>query len=452
MKRRRQNILLVEPPYKSSVLPLSLQKFATYHLNRGDNVTFTHDPYNTYNITDNQTFHKIYITSVFTYYGRVVIDTANFLQRKFPKAKVKIGGVFASLMPDTVEKYTGLKPHISLYPLIEDQLPDFTSFPKVEYGRVVTTRGCVNKCEFCAVPTLEPKFKVCNNWQAQIQHIYDNGLRLLDIQDNNFLAAPKSHQRRVCEYLRTLDGMGFDFNQALEAKLFKDFHSKLLMTINLTTLRFAFDGMHEDGYFQDAVKRARKDGFKKRITVYILFNYEDTPEDFYHRLMESFLLGCSVHPMKYAPLSVMNRKYIGTHWSKQHIKGLHLLLNRASNIASSKEYGPKDLKRGMPYKHFGRNAEEFVDMITNLSKRLPIKHFSEVRQNPHLINSGLGFIDKTEIKESREKAIKTGAIIKKNFNTVKTDYDRHFNKKEEGSKKKKDRVGDYKTNIRRRKK
>ena len=419
-------ILLVEPSYKSSILPFSLQKFATYYMNKGHEVRFTHHPFQQASLVDDTRYDKILITSVFTYYGKLTLDTINFIQRQFPKARIKVGGIFPSLMPEVVEKHTGIKPWIGLYPKIDNELPDFSIFPKVKYGYVVTSRGCIHKCEFCAVKTLEPKFSLVDNWKAQVKHIYENGIRILNIQDNNFLATPKSHQRQVIEFLSQYKDLKIDFNQALEAKLFRPFHAELFKKINIPNLRFAFDGIHEDGYFQEAVKIARRSGRNQRITAYVLYNFDDTPEDFWYRITEAFKLQCSIHPMKYAPINQMSRRYIGKHWSKEKITGTKKIFLRISNVGSSKEYSRKEVKekRFMQSDHFGSSPEEFINLITTKSK-LSVKFFAEVRRNEHIINSGLGLIDKEKalVTKSRERAIETGNLENnKNYNLVKGDY------------------------------
>ena len=420
-------ILLVEPSYKSSILPFSLQKFAIYYMNKGHEVRFTHHPFQQASLVDDTRYDKILITSVFTYYGKLTLDTINFIQRQFPKARIKVGGIFPSLMPEVVEKHTGIKPWIGLYPKIDNELPDFSIFPKVKYGYVVTSRGCIHKCEFCAVKTLEPKFSLVDNWKAQVKHIYENGIRILNIQDNNFLATPKSHQRQVIEFLSQYKDLKIDFNQALEAKLFRPFHAELFKKINIPNLRFAFDGMHEDGYFQEAVKIARRSNKKQAITAYILYNFNDTPEDLWYRLTQAFSLRCIIHLMKYAPINQMSRRYIGEHWSKEKIDGLHEICSKISFVVNAIKYNAKDVKekRFMKSDQFGSSPEEFVKLITT-KKKLSGSFFAEVRRNAHVLNSGLGIIDnkdKEAVIKSRERAIETGYLNEKKwYNKVKGDY------------------------------
>jgi hypothetical protein len=95
--------------------------------------------------------------------------------------EVLVGGILASVLPKELEKATGIKPHIGclhvknlpgdapLEQTIEELPLDYSMLDEIDYKYpaqdayyAYATRGCVNKCGFCAVPTLEPEF---------IQHI-----------------------------------------------------------------------------------------------------------------------------------------------------------------------------------------------------------------------------------------------------------------------------------------
>jgi hypothetical protein len=87
-----------------------------------------------------------------------------------------VGGIMSSLLPDEVEAATGIKPFVGLlnHPgdidegneLIIDELPlDYSILEEIDYVYPANnayfaymTRGCVNRCAFCAVPKLEPHY------------------------------------------------------------------------------------------------------------------------------------------------------------------------------------------------------------------------------------------------------------------------------------------------------
>ena len=97
-------VLLVEPnfpiPPKSKnhrdFLPIGLLKLASYHRNKGDEVRL---------IRGNQYLSDFYpdhikITSLFTYWANYVWESVKFYKEYYPKAKVIVGGIYASLMPE----------------------------------------------------------------------------------------------------------------------------------------------------------------------------------------------------------------------------------------------------------------------------------------------------------------------------------------------------------------
>lgn len=97
----------------------------------------------------------------------------------------------STLLPNEVFEATGIYPHIGLLDepraidsdddRIIDQLPlDYSILDEVDYVYpaynayfAYMTRGCINKCSFCAVPTLEPTY--CNyiSLKEQINYTRD---------------------------------------------------------------------------------------------------------------------------------------------------------------------------------------------------------------------------------------------------------------------------------------
>ncbi len=126
-------------------------------------------------------FDRVGVTTLFTFYWKETIDTILFA-KKLCKADgvVHVGGIASSLVPDYIEKETGISPHIGLLNepytydkdekgnVVIDELPlDYSILEEIDYHFPTAnayfgymTRGCVNRCAFCAVPTLEPSY--CN--------------------------------------------------------------------------------------------------------------------------------------------------------------------------------------------------------------------------------------------------------------------------------------------------
>ena len=158
---------------------------------------------------------RICITSLFTFYFKKTIETIEYCKRLVSdETKILVGGIMATLIPDEVEEETGIKPIVGLLDIpgildeddktIIDQLPpDYSILEEVDYNYPerdgyygYTSRGCIRKCKFCAVPTLEPFFKDYISISDQIQFVKNNygEKRNLLLLDNNVLASKKFSQ------------------------------------------------------------------------------------------------------------------------------------------------------------------------------------------------------------------------------------------------------------------
>ena len=127
-----KNILLVEPAYKTKYPPLGLMKISTYHKQAGDQVQFVRgidDQHDLKNID------IVYITSLYTYEADKVIDTVNFYKGACSNAEINVGGIYATLMPDHLEKKTDIRPHVGLWMDVEFLPPDYSLVPNHPYSK-----------------------------------------------------------------------------------------------------------------------------------------------------------------------------------------------------------------------------------------------------------------------------------------------------------------------------
>ncbi len=100
------NVLLVEPrksrQYHTPYPPLGLLKLATYHRQRGDLIRLVNG------ISDDG-FEPdiIYITSLFTYAWEPVHEVAGFYSTNYRRARVIVGGIYASLCSEHIKQTFG---------------------------------------------------------------------------------------------------------------------------------------------------------------------------------------------------------------------------------------------------------------------------------------------------------------------------------------------------------
>ena len=170
-----------------------------------------------------------------------------------------------------------------------------------------TTRGCPNKCSFCAVPIIEGEFRELQEWKPNPV-----------ICDNNLLACSKQHFERVINSLMQFPYA--DFNQGLDARLLTDWHVEQLSRLKHVHLRFAFDHISSETVVHDAIKRTQSRGMKD-IGVYVLIGYSDTPEDALYRLEKVREWGIRPNPMRYQPLNTETKNsYIHPMWSEEELR------------------------------------------------------------------------------------------------------------------------------------
>ncbi len=178
-----------------------------------------------------------------------------------------------------------------------------------------TSRGCPNKCGFCAVPRLEGEFRELPTWKHSPI-----------ICDNNILACSKKHFIRVIESLKQFEYA--DFNQGLEARLLTPFHVDLLRELRSVKIRFAFDAPKEETIVHDAVELCRRNGLKD-IGIYCLIGFDDTPETARERLEIVRSWGIRPNPMRYQPLDATQKNaYVAPKWPALELKRMTRFYSR----------------------------------------------------------------------------------------------------------------------------
>jgi hypothetical protein len=422
---------------------------------------------------------RIYITTLFTFYWDITIETIHFSKYLVKdKSQIFIGGVLASLLHKELEEVTGIKPHQGLLDkpgildkgdnTIIDNLPlDYSILDEIDYQYptqsayfTFMTKGCTRKCAFCSVPILEPTYKpkIETKYKFdEIKELYGEQQNLL-LMDNNVLASPnfpeiieeiksmgftkgatfiepnqldisiknlKNHKNQKAYIKRTfnlfhgiipkLKGnekmyyynvlekyelLNFettskdslllayeelkdmyerfrnknpklryvDFNQGTDARYVTDELMRLMSEIPIKPLRIAFDYIGMKEQYVNAVKLAAKFGIKE-LSNYILYNFNDKPEDLYNRLeininlCKEYQIAIFSFPMKYIPLfgeDSKHREYTGKHWNKKFIRAIQSILNVTKGIVAP---ATKIDKSSFFHKAFGNDINEFFEIL-----------------------------------------------------------------------------------------
>lgn len=466
-----ETILLVEPNYQNKYPPIGLMKLATYHKQKGDHVIFYKGKAPFVLITK---VDRVYITSLFTFYFDITVDTINHYTQYINKENIFLGGIAATIMPERFRKATGLNNillnqltdsqaigysdhiNIDILPLDYDILDDV----EYEYGTdnffAYATRGCPRKCKFCAVKILEPVFLDTNNLYEQIIYVRENfgDKRNIMMMDNNIIFS--EHLEDICSSLLTLGFVNnsptymppnpaalfykklyrrlerqesiwlleerfisflekfikrikntsvlsdiseilvqlrntsdksatllehkdliintvekyrtkkrlqryVDFNQGLDARLLTDEKMAILARLPLRPFRLAYDNIASTEAYVAAFECAYKYGVR-HFSNYLLYNFDDTPEDLWQRIRKNIDLynkyqdiSAFSFPMKYAPVDMTDRSYIGIYWNKKYLSAMNLILNVTKGVVA------KELD--FFERAYGRSPEEFKEIL-----------------------------------------------------------------------------------------
>jgi len=332
-------IALVDGSPKVTLYPLPLLKLGAWRKSMGDDCELF-----SCQLPAAGDFDEIWITTRFTY--DIPFAVGMVREAKKRAKRVWVGGISATLLPEHFER-EGVEVHGGLLPEAEEFAPDYSLLDEIpKYSISHTSRGCVRRCKFCMVHRLEPEFYHRPDWERDL---YPTAKKLL-FYDNNWTAKKRADQEEDVAKLQQLVKNGqittIDFNQGMDASLMTEDLADLMQGLPIKPIRFAFDGMYQDGHYQRAVEMMAARGFRSFMT-YVLYNFRDTPQDFYYRLRESVRLTEELSaerdsfPMRYQPIleADQGREFVGKHWTGKKKKGFMSILSSQSMSGQISAHG-----------------------------------------------------------------------------------------------------------------
>jgi hypothetical protein len=240
-----------------------------------------------------------------------------FYIAKYKRTPVIVGGVYASLCRDHINATFGDRISVweGLIPEIEETMPAYWLVPEWKASILFSSRGCIRKCPFCSVTQLEPKFEA----KKSIKHLVHSDHKKVVFWDNNFLASP--HRENIFDELQELQ-LEVDFNQGLDARLLTEELAVQLCTLKLPVIRLAYDSDSIRESLKKTIKLLKRLGVDgRRIIIYCLYNYDDTPERFLERIKDLINWGVVSYPMRYQSLNPEPKdSYICPSWTKQQLE------------------------------------------------------------------------------------------------------------------------------------
>ena len=380
-------ILLVEPAYRSKFPPLGLMKISTYHKMKGDQVTFIRGK-----VTEirNQMWNRIYISSLFTWELPRTVDTIKYYSKSIHStSNIFVGGTGATLLPEYIHnnvKCTLIegpldKPGVlgTDLKIVANLVPDYSILEYIDYNYnprdayfTRITKGCIRTCEFCAVPILEKEFGFSQSLIRQIGEVDKRfgEKQNLVVMDNNILGIEK-----IEAIIQDIAKAGFeagatkngrfrtvDFNQGLDARLISKNPrlAELLATICVSPIRIAFDFPGIERAYRRAISLLTDQGFNE-FTNYMLFNFIDKPEDLYERMLinaeinDNLGIRITGFPMRFIPMDDVRRNHVSKNWKWRYLRGIQCILLATHGLVSP---NPEFIRAA-----FGSTFDEFIEIL-----------------------------------------------------------------------------------------
>ena len=352
-----EKVLLVEPDFPipnksrnhSNFLPIGLLKIASYLREKSIDVKLIrfeetkNKDYNQtsldfkMNNTNNKSPDLIFVTSIFTYWSKHVIRAVLHYKNKYPNAKIIVGGIYASLMPDHCLTNTQCD-EIICGPIPEvEKCPPAYDLVDVDYQIIHTSRGCIRKCGFCGTYIIEPiwdcktsiKEEIEENQKRQSEH-NKKPLKKIIFYDNNLLA--NEHIENILKELKDLktkrkisyveSQSGFD-GRILRKK---PCLAKMLKDAGFKNPKIAWDyGIKQAPKIKEQIDLLVDAGFTyKEISVFMIYNYEITYEEMEEKRVKCAEWGVQITDCRYRPLDATYDNYSSFKTKGQTSKDYHI--------------------------------------------------------------------------------------------------------------------------------
>lgn len=197
----------------------------------------------------------------------------------------------------------------------ENLLPDYSLIEDWKASIIFSSRGCINHCSFCAVTKLEPQFEA----KRSIKHLIWPGHKKVVLWDNNIMASP--YWKEILIEIRER-GLKIDFNQGIDARLIDREKAEVIASLKTDLIRTAFETINDEEDVERGIKLLIATGIRPRkILAYLIYNFNDSPDDLLYRLQKTIEWGIVSYPMRYQPISgpfaLKNDSFIGPMWTPE---------------------------------------------------------------------------------------------------------------------------------------
>jgi len=284
----------------------------------------------------------IFVTSGMTYWYQGVVDMISLLRDVYGNIPIVLGGIYATLMTEHAERVSGadvvvrgegeiaalrIADEITGHRSNIDKYSDLNDFPpplydlyhEMESAAILTSRGCPNRCPFCASRILCGRYRQTAPERVadQIEYLScKRGVKNIAFYDDALLYRKEEHFIPILkEVMRRNIFTGFHTPNGISPREI-DFETAILMKKSgFKTIRLSFESANRirqkrigskvtNEEMVDAVNFLLMAGFERReIGAYILMGLPDQEVQEVVESMEFiFRLGIRVSLASYSPI------------------------------------------------------------------------------------------------------------------------------------------------------
>ena len=286
-------------------LPIGLLKLGSLYREKGATVELVRG-----NSYAKKNPDLVLITSLFTYWWQSVWTTVRAYKEQFPKARIVVGGVYASILPYHCKQSGCDEVHTGLVEGAEALIPAYDLIPRCNSCSIHASRGCVRKCDFCYAHRLEPKFKPKRSIKHEI--VKPN----VSFLDNNLLGNPyiESILKELIEKRVNSSSCLSGVDAAFVTKEIAD----LMFEANFRDVRISFDRADEEDTCERAIRHFEAAGYqRKKIGVFILYNFEDSFEEIEKRRILIKNWGTHIIKQRYIPTPSLKQNFLHPKWTEE---------------------------------------------------------------------------------------------------------------------------------------
>jgi len=204
-------------------------------------------------------FDFVFVETGMTYWYPGVQEVIEDLRSAFPRAKIVLGGIYATLCHSHASRLGAdcvikgnevafLWEFLGIFP-DENELPFWEGYPSLDAGVLKLTDGCPFRCSYCSVPQVFPAFqaRLLRQSFSELKFLHERGVRNIAFYDDALLY---SSEEILSPFLKWVVESGIKVNfhtpNALNARFLTPALAELMVRAGFKTFFLGFESQSND--------------------------------------------------------------------------------------------------------------------------------------------------------------------------------------------------------------